>query len=113
LNGRTDTQLTPGLWVISVYAAGNANVRYRLILSSGNSATNGLVQDLPLDGSVKLTNALAGGDWRYYRVQIPTNAPNNLLVIWTSITSRTSSPGRPTTKTKGPTRTSLRPAGSP
>jgi hypothetical protein len=85
LNGRIDTQLTPGIWVISVYAAGNANVRYRLILSSGNSATNGLVQDLPLDGSVTLMNqGLAGGDWRYYRVQIPTNAPNNLLVTWTN-----------------------------
>ena len=85
LNGRTDTQLTPGIWVISVYAAGNANVRYRLILSSGNSATNGLVQDLPLDGSLTLTNqGLAGGDWRYYRVQIPINAPNNLLVTWTN-----------------------------
>jgi hypothetical protein len=85
LNGRTDAQLTPGIWVISVYAAGNANVRYRLILSSGNSATNGLVQDLPLDGSVTLTNqGLAGGDWRYYRVQIPTNAPNNLVVTWTN-----------------------------
>jgi len=85
LNGRTDTQLTPGIWVISVYAAGNANVRYRLILSSGNSATNSLVQDLPLNGSVTLTNqGLAGGDWRYYRAQIPTNAPNNLLVTWTN-----------------------------
>jgi hypothetical protein len=86
LDGRTETQLTPGLWVISVYANGNANVRYRLILSSGNSATNGVVQDLPLNGSVTLSNqGLAGGDWRYYRVQIPTNAPNNLVVTWANI----------------------------
>ena len=84
LNGRTATELTPGLWVLSVYAAGNANVRYRLVLSSGNAATNGLVQELPLDGSLTYTNQqLAGGDWRYYRVQIPTNASRNLVVNWT------------------------------
>jgi hypothetical protein len=84
LNGRTATNLTPGLWVLSVYASGNANVRFRLQLSCGSSTTNGLVQDLPLNGSVTYTNQqLAGGDWRYYRVQIPTNAPNNWVVNWT------------------------------
>jgi hypothetical protein len=68
---------------LSVYASGNANVRYRLILSSGDAATNGLVQSLPLDGSLTLSNqALAGGDWRYYRVQVPTNGPNNLVINW-------------------------------
>jgi hypothetical protein len=85
LSGRTDTQLTPGLWVIAVQASGNANVSYRLILSCGNSATNSLVQDLPLNGSLALTNqGVAGGDWRYYRVQLPTNAPNHLQFTWTS-----------------------------
>jgi hypothetical protein len=84
LDGKTATNLTPGLWVISVYASGNANVRFRLQLSCGSSMTNGLVQDLPLNGSVTYTNQqLAGGDWRYYRVQIPTNAPNNWVVNWT------------------------------
>ncbi len=83
LNGQTATNLTPGLWVLSVYASGNANVRFRLQLSCGSSVTNGLVQDMPLNGSVTYTNQqLAGGDWRYYRVQIPTNAPNNLTVTW-------------------------------
>jgi hypothetical protein len=84
LNGQTATNLTPGLWVLSVYASGNANVRFRLQLSCGSPAANGLVQDLPLDGSVTYANQqLAGGDWRYYRVQIPTNAPNNWVVNWT------------------------------
>ena len=84
LNGQTATNLTPGLWVLSVYASGNANVRFRLQLSCGSPATNGLVQDLPLNGSVTYANQqLAGGDWRYYRVLIPTNAPNNWVVNWT------------------------------
>ena len=84
LNGQTATNLTPGVWILSVYASGNANARFRLELSCGNSVTNGLVQDLPLNGSVTYTNQnLAAGDWRYYRVQIPTNAPNNWVLNWT------------------------------
>jgi hypothetical protein len=77
LNGRYEGQLAPGLWVLAVQAAGNANVRYRLQLSCGNSVTNGLVQDLGLNGGSFTNQNLNGGDWRYYRVQFPSNAPAN------------------------------------
>jgi hypothetical protein len=84
LNGQTATNLTPGLWVLSVFAAGNANASYRLQLACGDATTGGLVQALPLDGSVTYNDQqLAGGDWRYYLVPIPTNAPNNWVVTWT------------------------------
>ncbi|MFZ0826140.1 MAG: CARDB domain-containing protein, partial [Verrucomicrobiia bacterium] len=110
LDGKLATNLPPGLSMLSVYAAGDANARYRLQLSCGNDTTNSqmqntqqggmsaacsnamanasistLVQDLPLDGSIIYSNQdLAGGDWRYYRLQIPTNAPNYLVVDWTA-----------------------------
>jgi hypothetical protein len=83
LNGRSESQLTPGLWVLAVQAAGNANVRYRLILSCGNSATNGLMQDLVLGGGSLTNQNLIAGDWRYYRVQIPDPAPANWVVTFT------------------------------
>ena len=83
LNGRYESQLTPGLWVLAVHAAGNANVRYRLKLSCGNATTNGLVQDLALSGGSVANQNLNGGDWRYYRVQIPDPAPANWVVTWT------------------------------
>jgi hypothetical protein len=107
LNGQTATNLTPGMWIMSVYASGT-DARYRLQLSCGTPATNlpaetmpqggmcmggsmtngntiGLVQILPLDGSVTYTNQqLAGGDWRYYLAQIPSNAPSDWVVTWTA-----------------------------
>ena len=107
LNGQTATNLTPGMWIMSVYASGT-DARYRLQLSCGTPITNlpaqsmpqggmcmggsttngntiGLVQILPLDGSVTYTNQqLAGGDWRYYLAQIPSNAPNDWVVTWTA-----------------------------
>lgn len=53
--------------------------------SMTNGNTIGLVQVLPLDGSVTYTNQqLAGGDWRYYLAQIPSNAPNDWVVTWTA-----------------------------
>jgi hypothetical protein len=83
LDGQTETQLTPGLWVLAVQATGSSNARYRLILSSGNVVTNGLVEPLPLDGSVTNSNSFAGHDWQYYRVDFPSNAPATLTVNWT------------------------------
>jgi hypothetical protein len=80
LDGRYNAQLTNGLWVIAVQAGGNANVRYRLQLSCGNSVTNGLVQDLALNGGSFTNQNLNGGDWRYYRIQISDPAPTNWLV---------------------------------
>ncbi|MGA2556269.1 MAG: LamG-like jellyroll fold domain-containing protein, partial [Verrucomicrobiota bacterium] len=83
LNGRYEAALTPGIWVLAVQAGGNANARYRLQLSCGNAVSNGLVQNLDL-GSGSYTNQnLSGGDWRYYRVQIPDPAPSNWVVSWT------------------------------
>jgi len=61
---------------------GNANARYRLQLSCGNSVTNGLVQNLALDGGSYTNQNLNGGDWRYYRVQIPDPAPTNWAVTF-------------------------------
>jgi len=82
LNGRYESQLTNGLWVLAVQAAGNANVRYRLQLSCGNPVTNGLVQDLALNGGSFTNQNLDGGDWRYYRVQLPDPAPANWAVTF-------------------------------
>jgi hypothetical protein len=82
LNGRYQSQLTPGLWVLAVQAGGNANVRYRLQLSCGNAVTNGLVQDLALNGGSFANQNLNGGDWRFYRVQIPDPAPANWVVTF-------------------------------
>jgi hypothetical protein len=82
LKGRYETQLTNGLWLIAVQAGGNGNARYRLQLSCGNSVTNGIVKDLALNGGGLTNQNLNGGDWRYYRVQIPDPAPANWTVSW-------------------------------
>jgi hypothetical protein len=80
LDGRNETELTPGLWVLAVKASGNANVRYRLVVSCGNPNPNALVQSLPLQGGSFSNQLLTAGDWRYFRVQIPDPAPRNWLV---------------------------------
>jgi hypothetical protein len=82
LNGRYESQLAPGLWVLAVEAAGGANARYRLRISCGNAVSNGLVQDLTLNGGSFINQTLSGGDWRYYRVLIPTNPPANWVINW-------------------------------
>jgi hypothetical protein len=82
LNGRYQSQLTPGLWVLAVQAGGNGNARYRLQLSCGNSITNGVVQDLALENGSFTNQNLDGGNWRYYRVQIPDPAPANWAVTF-------------------------------
>ncbi len=84
LNGRYESQLTPGVWVLAVQASGNANARYRLRVSCGNSIANGIVQDLALNGGTAVNQNLNGGDWRFYRLQIPDPAPAN----WTIAFSR-------------------------
>jgi hypothetical protein len=66
-------------------ASGDAQARFRLQLFCGDAATNGVVQDLPPGGSVTYQNQqLAGGDWRYYRVPIPLDAPESLVINWTN-----------------------------
>ncbi len=71
--GRYWTELTPGPWYLAVSAGGNANVRYRLRVSTGGP----VVQDLALNGGGFTNQILAAGDWRYYRVAVPSNAPAN------------------------------------
>jgi hypothetical protein len=82
LNGRYESQLPPGLWVLAVEAAGGTSARYRLRISCGNAVTDGLVQDLALSGGSFANQNLDGGDWRYYRVLIPTNPPANWVIDW-------------------------------
>ena len=69
LDGKIETKLKPGLWFMAVRAAGNANARYRLRLSTGN------ITDIPVHGSDLTNQLVAGGDWRYYRVPVPTTLP--------------------------------------
>ena len=76
LEGRQETQLAPGIWYLAVQAAGNSNVRYRLHLSTGS------VQDLPINGPGYSSQTLAGGDWSYYRVQVPPDAPANWQITF-------------------------------
>jgi subtilase family serine protease len=68
-DGRYESWLTNGFWYFAVRAAGGANCRYRLHLGSGS------VTNLALNGGSLTNQIMAGGDWRYYRVAIPTNAP--------------------------------------
>lgn len=76
LNGRYELFLTPGAWHLAVQANGNSNVRYRLRVSTGD------IQDLALNGGSFTGQTLAAGDWRYYRVTLPTNAPVNWNVTF-------------------------------
>jgi hypothetical protein len=74
VDGRTETQLGAGTWYVSV-RANASNVRYRLLLSVG-TMTN-------LASGTTLTNqSIAGGDWRYYRIAVPSNAPQSLTLTW-------------------------------
>ena len=75
-SGRTEHQLKPGRWYFAVRADGS-NSRYRLLISTGD------VQDLALDGGLLTGQALKGGDWRYYRVQIPEDAPDTWTLNFT------------------------------
>ncbi len=76
INGRYEIYLTNGTWYVAVQAGGSSNVRYRLRLYSG------IVNDLALNGGSFTGQTLAAGDWLYYRVIIPTNAPVNWAVTF-------------------------------
>jgi large repetitive protein len=76
VSGRYETYLTNATWYLAVQAGGSSNVRYRLRLYSG------IVNDLALGGGSFSSQTLAAGDWLYYRVLIPTNAPNNWAVTF-------------------------------
>ena len=75
LNGRYEAGFTNGLWFLAVRAGGGSNVRYRLRLSTGH------ILDLPINGSLADQN-LNGGDWRYYRVQVPGITSNSTPREW-------------------------------
>jgi hypothetical protein len=76
ISGRYEIYLTNATWYLAVQAGGASNVRYRLRLYSG------IVNDLALNGGSYTSQTLAAGDWLYYRVLIPTNAPNNWAVTF-------------------------------
>lgn len=79
LDGKQETRLTPGLWFMAVRAAGNANARYRLKVSTGT------ITDVPIHGPELVQQELAGGDWRYYRVAMPSSVPLNFNVAFSQI----------------------------
>ncbi len=76
LNGKLETQLKPGLWYMAVRAAGNANARYRLRVSVGS------ITDLPIHSPGLTNQIVAGGDWRYYRVTMPSALPLSFSVTF-------------------------------
>ena len=79
LDGRDQLQLTPGTWYLAVRASGNSNVRYRMRCSVGEIA------NLSFDGVAFGNQTLAAGDWRYYRVVLPTNCPISWNVTFAQV----------------------------
>jgi hypothetical protein len=74
LNGKAETNLASGTWYFAVRSVNNANSRYRLRLSTGN------IQDLDLYSGVATNQIVAGGDWRYFRLQMPALMPSSWMV---------------------------------
>lgn len=81
-DGRYEMKLEPGTWHLMVKADGASTARYRLRVSSGNVYTNGSVQALGLTDPGFSGQLLAEGDWRYYRVEYPTNPPVNWNITY-------------------------------
>jgi hypothetical protein len=78
-DGKIETRLRPGLLYMVVRAAGNANARYRLIVSMGT------ITDMPVHGPVSSVQAVASGDWRYYRVVMPETVPIDFNATFTQL----------------------------
>lgn len=76
LNGRFATELTPGTWYLAV-RAGGSNARYRLHVSIG------FVTAIVLNGATLSNQTMTGGDWRYYRFVLPTDAPSSVSFTFT------------------------------
>ena len=72
-----EKQLAPGTYYLAVEAASGTNARYRLRLSTGR------MQDLPMDGGSLENQVMAGDDWRYYRVDVPLDLPENWEINFT------------------------------
>jgi hypothetical protein len=73
LDGKSEVGLPPGTYYLAVHAGGSAN-RYRLLLSTG------AIADLGFAGGSLTGQNLAGGDWRYYRVQLPVDMPDSWTI---------------------------------
>jgi len=69
LDGRHQAYLTNGPWYLAVEASGASNVRYRLRMDTGN------ITPLALNGGSLASQEMVAGDWLYYSAFIPTNAP--------------------------------------
>ncbi|MGD1084295.1 MAG: hypothetical protein ABSA47_06010 [Verrucomicrobiota bacterium] len=69
LDGRHEAYLTSGTWYLAVQAGGSSNVRYRLRMDTGN------ITPLALNGGSLTSQEMVAGDWLYYSAFIPTNAP--------------------------------------
>ncbi len=76
LGSATATVLPPGTNYVAVQAGGASNVRYRLHLGVGQ------IDSLPFTGGALVSQNLAGGDWRYYRVAVPDPAPTTWSVTF-------------------------------
>jgi large repetitive protein len=74
LDGRTEIQLGTGLWYVAVRASAS-NARYRMRLGVG--AVTNFASGTTLSGQL-----IAAGDWRYYRIVLPTNAPQSMTVTY-------------------------------
>ncbi len=76
VDGRFASQLTTGTWYLAV-RAGGSNTRYRLHVSIGS------VTAIALNGATLSNQTMAGGDWRYYRFALPTDAPASVSLTFT------------------------------
>ncbi len=76
LDGRNETELRPGRWVLGVQAD-DSNTRYRLKVSTG------AVQDLVLDGGAVPNANVLSEDFSYFRVTIPDDAPAQWTLSFT------------------------------
>ncbi|MCX6922905.1 MAG: hypothetical protein NT154_06800, partial [Verrucomicrobia bacterium] len=74
LDGKSEVGLAPGTYYLAIHAGWGASVRYRLVLSTG------AITDLGFDGGSLTGQNLAGGDWRYYRVQLPVDMPDSWTI---------------------------------
>lgn len=64
-SSRFQSALDPGIWYLGIRANERQNARYRLATSTGQ------VDALNLDGGEVTDAPLVGGDWRYYKVEVP------------------------------------------
>ena len=78
LDGRHEAYLTNGVWYLAVEAGGDSNVRYRLRMDTGS------ITPLALNGGSLSSQEMVAGDWLYYSVFVPSNAPVNWNVTFST-----------------------------